>query len=87
MSQFTKMMTEDFIYEALRNPLENETCDQLHAGSCNMKGMSQFVEGCKGTYKLYLIVHLIPLLIFKRKKLVEKYHQAYSAPSASLKKP
>lgn len=72
MAEFTKMMTPDFILGCLRNPLENETCSQLHAGSCNMKGFSQFIQGCQGVYKMYLFVHLIPLLVLKRKKLKEK---------------
>ena len=35
-----------------------------------MKALSQFAEGCKGVYKMYLLVHLIPLLTLKRKKLM-----------------
>jgi len=44
----------------------------MHAGTCNGKGFSQFVMGCKGVYKMYLLVHLIPLLTLKRKKLMQK---------------
>ena len=57
---------------AILNPLENEKCAEMHPGSCNMKALSQFREGCKGVYKMYLLVHLIPLLTLKRKKLLKK---------------
>ena len=58
----------------------------MHNGSCNMKSLSQFVEGCKSVYKMYLLVHLIPLLLFKRKKLKQKYSFSLPSPLAELKK-
>lgn len=58
----------------------------MHAGSCNQKGISQFIQGCKGVYKMYLLVHLIPLLVLKRKKLKDKYIQINIVPSNKLKK-
>lgn len=51
-----------------------------------MKGLSQFTEGCKGVYKMYLIVHLLPLLIFKRKKLINKYWSYHFSPAQEIKK-
>ena len=86
MAQFTKLLPEEFIYEALRNPAQNEKCHQMHAGSCNLKALSQFTEGCKGVYKMYLLVHLIPLLTFKRKKLIAKYLCADIVPSKKSRK-
>jgi hypothetical protein len=72
MAEFTKMLSQDFIYEAFRNPLQDEKCQQMHAGTCNMKSFSQFKEGCLGVYKMYLLVHLIPLLTLKRKRLIKE---------------
>ena len=83
MSQFTKMLSDDFISAAINNPIENETCEQMHAGSCNMKALSQFNEGCKSVYKMYLLVHIIPLIMFKRKKLRQKYQLPQSVLSHS----
>jgi hypothetical protein len=77
MDKFTGMMSPEFIAQTLDNPLQNEKCEQMHAGSCNDKALSQFLMGCRGVYKMYLLVHLIPLLTLKRKKLMEKYKTHY----------
>ena len=68
MSQFVQLMTQDFVKEAIQNPTHPYKCSQLHAGNCNLKALSQFTEGCKNVSKMYLIVHLFPLIL-KRKKL------------------
>ena len=65
------MLTTDFIEGCLTNPLENEKCHQLHEGGCNLKALKQFKNGCKGTCKMYLLVHMIPLLL-KRKQLLNQ---------------
>jgi hypothetical protein len=49
----------------------------MHAGSCNAKAISQFFNGCKALYKIYLLVHLIPLITLKRKRLIKKYVYLY----------
>ena len=67
-------LSEEFIRKAILNPLENEKCYELHPGvSCNVKMVKQFMATCKSLYKMYLMVHLIPFLIFKRKKVMKKY--------------
>ena len=86
MNQLAMCLSEDFISNTLNNPLTNEKCEQLHSGSCNMKALSQFKEGCKGVYKMYLLVHLIPLITIKRKKLIKKYTYFYLALFFNLKK-
>ena len=58
----------EFIEECIRNPNEDEKCHQLHPHSCNMKALLQFRSGSQGVYKMYLLVHIIPLLL-KRKQL------------------
>lgn len=50
-----------------------------------MKFLSQFIGGCKGVYKMYLLAHLIPFLLFKRKKFVKKYLFDDQAQRLSLK--
>ena len=51
--------------------------------TCNHKGFSQFVIGSKAVAKMYLMVHLIPFLLFKRKKVRQKYPCPHSALSES----
>lgn len=64
---------EDYIQKAILNPLQDEQCCDLHPGiSCNMKMLYQFAMTCKNLYKTYLLVHLIPFIIFKRKKFINK---------------
>ena len=66
-------LSEEFIRQAILNPLMDEKCSQLHPGvSCNLKMCLQFAATCKSLYKMYLLVHLIPFLIFKRKKLMKE---------------
>ena len=79
MQDLNNFLTQDFIAKAISNPLENETCAQLHTGSCNVKALEQFREGCRNMYKMYLLVHLIPLLTVKRKKLRQEYLSSYLA--------
>jgi len=72
MQDVTKMLSLEFIEKAINNPLQDEKCADMHGGTCNFKAISQFFMGCKSVYKMYLLVHLIPLVIFKRKKLLKK---------------
>lgn len=53
----------------------------MHLGTCNEKAISQFIMGCKSVFKMYLLVHLIPFIIFKRKKVIKKYKSINKAPS------
>jgi hypothetical protein len=68
----TFTLSQDLIQKILLNPLENEKCNLLHEGNCNVKALQQFAMGCKGLYKMYLLVHLIPLILFKRKKVAKQ---------------
>lgn len=68
------MMSEDFIQKAIDNPSLDIKCNELHPGmSCNEKFFKQFLATSKSVYKMYLLVHLIPFVIFKRKKLRKQY--------------
>lgn len=56
----------------------------MHLGTCNEKAISQFIMGCKSVFKMYLLVHLIPFIIFKRKKVIKKYKSINKALSWNL---
>ena len=61
------------IEQAILNKLQNETCQDYHPGiSCNSKAWAQFVQGSRSVFKMYLAVHLVPLLLFKRKHIKEQ---------------
>lgn len=69
-----KALSPEFVQQAIANPLENELCADLHPGlSCNATMLHQFAHTCQALYKMYLLVHLVPFLLFKRKKLRQKY--------------
>lgn len=72
MKGWDRMMDYDFVQTAIANLKEDETCSQLHSWSCNVKAMLQFYAGVKSVLKMYLVVHLVPLLLFKFKKLKQK---------------
>ena len=69
-----KMLTSQYIQDAIDHPEVRLFCKDLHHGiTCEFKFLNQFISGCKSLSKMYLIVHLVPFLLFKRKKLKEKY--------------
>ncbi len=42
-------------------------CKDLHDGTCIEESILRFVTVFKNTYKYYIPIHLIPLIIFKRR--------------------
>ena len=69
-----QVVSEETVRLAILNPLHDEDCNHYHPGmTCNEKGFSQFFIGSKAVAKMYLMVHLIPFLLFKRKKVRQKY--------------
>lgn len=67
-------MTQEFIKNAILNELEDEKCWQLHSGiSCNLKACQQFKNTFKSLYRVYLLAHVLPFLIFRRSKAAKKY--------------
>lgn len=78
------LLSEEFVQKAILNPLQDEKCSELHPGiSCNMKCLVQFVNTCKGLYKMYLLVHIVPFIIFKRNKARKQYLFNHIGPSKS----
>ena len=59
----------EFVRRALLSDRRDEKCHQLHVNSCNMKAAIQFVKTVKSMFKIYLMIHLFPLLLFRFKKL------------------
>ncbi|KAL4444542.1 hypothetical protein ABPG74_016835 [Tetrahymena malaccensis] len=47
-------------------------CKDFHEGTCLQEALLRFVTVIKNSYKYYIPIHLIPLLIFKRKKLIKE---------------
>lgn len=46
------------------------SCTDFHEGmSCNHKAFSQFLTTAKAVSKMYLVAHMIPFLLLKRKKV------------------
>lgn len=45
-------------------------CKDFHDHSCAWEALVRFAVVFKNAYKYYLPIHIIPLLIFKRKKLM-----------------
>lgn len=46
-------------------------CKDYHEGTCLYSAILRFIKTFKNSYKYYIPIHLIPLLIFKRKKIKE----------------
>lgn len=65
-------LNQKFVQKAIEQPELDITCLDLHAESCNLKALMQFKNACKTLWKIYLVVHLIPLVL-KRKELKSKY--------------
>ena len=46
-------------------------CKHLHKGSCEILFLKEILKTGKSTFKMYFAIHLLPVLIFKLKKLRE----------------
>jgi hypothetical protein len=69
LESYVRMMDQETINKVLANVKCDETCELLHAGDCNVKGLVQFAMGVESVFKMYLLAHLVPLLLFRLKKL------------------
>ena len=59
------------LHQAIHNDGYVE-CSDLHFGSCESRFLVCFLRTIKTMSKYYLPIHIIPFLLFKRKKLKEK---------------
>jgi len=53
-------------------------CCDLHEGTCLMSGIMRVLSTIPKAYKYYIPIHLIPFLIFKRKKVMQRYMIEFS---------
>ena len=63
-----KAMDRGFVERAIGNRLEDEKCGQLHVGNCELKSVIQFLRVVKSVFKMFLMAHLIPFLLYRLKK-------------------
>jgi hypothetical protein len=47
-------------------------CKDFHDHSCLWEALNRFAIVFKASYKYYIPIHLIPLLIFKRRRLIRE---------------
>lgn len=50
----------------------NMPCSNFHANSCTVASFERVIHCFPVFWKSYLIIHLIPLLLFKRKQLIQR---------------
>ena len=71
--KFMKLIPEEFIKKAIDNSLLVDRCRLIHPQyPCNQKMIAQFFLTVKACWKSYIVIHLLSLLLFRRKKLKEK---------------
>ena len=46
-------------------------CKDIHDYTCEWQAVDKFFTVMNIAYKFYLPIHIIPVLIFKRKKIIE----------------
>jgi hypothetical protein len=66
-------MDEEFVRRIIEKGEYDENCSHLHVESCNIKALVMFARGVKSLYRIYLLAHLIPLFLFRFKRLKKKY--------------
>ena len=47
-------------------------CKHIHIGSCELLFLDEILKTAKSTMKMYIIIHILPILIFKLHKLRDK---------------
>ena len=65
-----KLIPEQFIKKAIENPLLSMNCKEFHPHStCNRIMINQFFNTGRISFKSYIVIHLLGLILFRRKKL------------------
>jgi hypothetical protein len=63
----------EFVSRAITDLDMHVSCTHFHSDlSCNGKAVDQFVSSLRSCSKMYFLAHLIPFLLFKRKKVRQK---------------
>lgn len=70
---------------AISNPLLEFSCKHTHPGlDCNQMAFLALMRGLKPVVRTYLPVHIVPFLLFKRKKFMKEYPSLHAGPSRSF---
>jgi hypothetical protein len=74
----------DYVREAMSNMNFDFCCSHTHPGvTCNGMAIMMLLRGLKPVIRTYLPVHIVPFLLFKRKKFMKKYAPPHSVPSSN----
>lgn len=66
-------VSSEFVEKAINDLNMPVSCSHFHSEvSCNGKAAQQFVSSLRSCSKIYFLAHLIPFLLFKRKKVRQK---------------
>jgi hypothetical protein len=68
MAKWVRMMDGEQLRIIIDNPNYDVKCAILHGGDCNTKAVIQFAMGVKSVFKMYLLAHIVPFLLFKLRK-------------------
>jgi hypothetical protein len=78
-------MTAEHLHRAINELDFNFLCHASHEGlSCNRTFALMIQRGLKPVIRTYLPVHIVPFLLFKRRKFMKKYKHSYAAPSSNF---
>ena len=74
----------DALEELIRGRLPDYNCGLIHPNTtCSSKAWDQVFLGFRAVGKMYLLVHLIPFLLFKLKRARKRYPPTHLVPSRS----
>lgn len=74
----TAPLTLESVSQAIADPHFLFKCEDFHKGiSCNEKALMMFLRVVKPVARTYIPIHILPVLLFKRKKFMKKY-KAYN---------
>lgn len=77
---FSKKPLDEDLYKRLLNTCDtNLPCDQLHDHYCIIDALRKSYNNLPMFFKLYGLIHLIPFIVFKRKRVLKE-------PSKEIKK-
>jgi hypothetical protein len=68
-----QVVAESLVEKAIEDVDGTYLCSDFHHGmSCNQKAFVQIISTARSCSKMYFLVHFIPLILFKRKKINKK---------------
>lgn len=68
-----QVVAQSFVEKAIEDVDGTYLCTDFHHHmSCNQKALGQILSTTRSCSKMYFLVHIIPLILFKRKKISKK---------------